>query len=148
MAYFCGFLCICGYHERISEQNSHTATRNVDSSSCASRPGLWIHKSQLLLQQLPLSPIVVNSFLLLTSLGPCLSSSFSDLVGNLVRKPFYVDFAPKQTKQSSDWRTHRNECPPSCQIFVLSSSFFCYCKRYAVATWRNSFFFYFMAYQP
>ena len=46
--YFSSILCICGNRERVTEQNSHTATRNADSSSRASWPGFCVHKSQLL----------------------------------------------------------------------------------------------------
>ena len=41
-----------GYRERVPERNSHTATRNADSSSRAGWPGFWVHKSQLPFQQL------------------------------------------------------------------------------------------------
>ena len=37
-----------GYHERVSDRNSHRATRNADSSSRDGWPGFWVHGSQLL----------------------------------------------------------------------------------------------------
>ena len=46
--HFSNILCIFGYSERVPERNSHTVTRNADSSSCAGWPGFWIHKSELL----------------------------------------------------------------------------------------------------
>ena len=49
--HFSGILCC---HERVFEQNSHTATRNADSSRVG-WPGFWVHWSQLLLQEPPLS---------------------------------------------------------------------------------------------
>ena len=93
------FLCC---HERVLEQNSYSDTRKADSSSCADRPGLWLHKSKLLLQQLPLSDrclyvTVGNSPLLLTALGPCLYSSCSSLLGNITRKLFV--WASHQSRQ-------------------------------------------------
>ena len=33
LALFCVFLCTNGYRQRVSKKNSHTATRNADSSS-------------------------------------------------------------------------------------------------------------------
>ena len=90
--HFPSILCFCVCHKHVLE-NSNTATRNADSSSHAHRPGLWYHRLQLLTQQLPfsdhcLSPTVAYCSLLLTALGPCLSLSFSGLVGNLAHKPF------------------------------------------------------------
>ena len=92
-ALLCGFLCIYGYHERVSVWNSHTVTRNADSSSRVGWPGFWVHRFQLLAWQLPFSDChffltVANSFLLFTALGPCLSLSSSGLIGNLAHKPF------------------------------------------------------------
>ena len=39
------FCASVGYHECVSKQNSHTATRNTDSSSHIGQPGLWVHRS-------------------------------------------------------------------------------------------------------
>ena len=97
------FLAFSGYRERVPERNSHTVTRNADSSPRAGWPGFWIQKSRLLasaavpLSDRRLSLFVANSSLL-TALGPCLFSSSSGLVWNLARKPFVWGFAPKQTK--------------------------------------------------
>ena len=76
------------------------------------------------LQQPPLSDrslslTVANSYLLIT-IGLCLSSSSSGLVGNLAGKLFV--WASHQNRQRSPLTgTHphplpQNECPPSCHI--------------------------------
>ena len=123
LALFCGFLCICGYCECVSERNSHTAARNAGSSSRVGWPGFWVHWSQFLLQQPPLSdyrlsPTVANSSLLMTALGPCLSSSSSSLVGNLARKPsVWVSRQSKQKNPLTGDHPHpqkRMTPPPSC----------------------------------
>ena len=86
---FLAFLCICGYRERVSERNSHTGTRNADPSF---RADLWVDKSQLLLQQFPLSDrhlsLTVANSSFFSALGSYLSSSSSGPVGNLACKPF------------------------------------------------------------
>ena len=109
LAVFYGFLRICGYRKHVSKRNSHTATGNTDSSSCIGWPGFWVHRSQLLTQQLPffdgcLSLTVVNFFLLLTALGPCLSSSSSSLVGNLTHP--LCEFRAKNRQRNLLTGTH------------------------------------------
>ena len=118
---FLALLCICGYRERVSERNSHTIIRNADWSSRAGRPGLWVHKSKLHLQQFPrrLSLTAANSSLF-TALGTCLSSSSSGLVGNLARKPFvWVSRQNRQRNPLTGAYPHphpqpQNVCPPLC----------------------------------
>ena len=117
-----GILCFCGWPERVLEQNSHTATWNADLSSRICWPGLWVHRFQLLLQQLPLSncylSLTVTHSSLFTALGPCLSSFSSSLVGNLARKPFvWVSRQNRQRHPLIGSHSHPcNKCSPSCYI--------------------------------
>ena len=103
---FCASVSVTSVY---SNKNSHTATGNADSSSRARRPYLWVHRSLFIAQQPPFSDrrlsLTVANFLLLTALGPCLSSSSSGLVRNLARKPFVWVSRTKHSKESSDWRT-------------------------------------------
>ena len=139
LALFCGFLCICGYREHVSEWNSHTATRNTDLSSHIGWPGFCIHWSQLLLQQPPLSLSLwrlpfANSSLLLTVLGPCLSLSSSCLIGNFVHKCF-VWFSCQSRQRNPLTGAHpQKQMPPSpchktcilCCIKMWHSSIYTY----------------------
>ena len=75
-------------------------------------------------------PVLTCSLLLSTlfyrlscpfSMGPCLPSSSSGLVGNLAREPFV--WVSRQNRQrdpltGTHTHTHRNEILPSCQIWV------------------------------
>ena len=111
-------------HERVLEQNSHTATQNADSFSRAHRPNLWVHRSQLLAQLPPFSDR--RLFLTVTP-----SLFFVDCPGTLPFLIFFrsrrksraqalcVGFAPKQAKESSDWLSPapsptETNAPPSC----------------------------------
>ena len=58
------------------------------------------------------------SLLLLTALGPCLSSSSSGLVGNLACKPE----ADKGILWLALTHTHRNECPPCVWMLTIFQS--------------------------
>ena len=103
-----GLLCS---HERVLEQNPHTATWNADSFSRAHRPGLWVHRSAprsaaAFLWPLPFQDCR-NSYLLLTALGPCLSSSSSGLVRNLTREPFvWVSHQSRQRNRLTGTHPH------------------------------------------
>ena len=63
-------------------------------------------------------PVLFFAFLSSLSLGPCLPSFSSSLVGNLAHKPFV--WVLRQTDKGILWlalthtHTHRNECPTSC----------------------------------
>ena len=79
---FQAFCASVSFTSVYSNKNPHTATRSADSSSRTRWPGFWVHMFHLLAQQSPfsdhhLSLTVTNSYLLLTALGPCLSSSSS-----------------------------------------------------------------------
>ena len=87
-------------------------SESTGSSSHLSRPSASPDFCRLLYS--------VDCSILSTSLfsrGTFLTSSSSGLVEDLVRKPF-VGFAPKQTKESSDWHlpTPTQWMPTSCHI--------------------------------
>ena len=84
-----------GYRERVSVRNSHTATRNPDSSSHVGRL-----RSYLLAQQPPLS--------FPTSVDCPGTLPFLDFFRSRRRsraQALCVGFAQKQTKESSDWHS-------------------------------------------
>ena len=109
---FVTFLESCAslsYREHAFERNSHPATRNADSYSHVGQPSLLVHRpKQSPFSDCRLSPTSVDCSLLLTALfyqipcstlGPCLPSSFSSLVGDLGHKCFV--WVSRQNRQKN-----------------------------------------------
>ena len=86
-----------------------------------------------------LSLTVANSYLL-TALGPCLSSSSSDLVGDLARKSsVWVSRQNRQRNPLSGAHPHshtQNECSPSCHTIQLVGTLPVY-RRLQKNYWRK-----------
>ena len=118
---FCAFVAITSeYPNEILTQLPGTLTHPLKLADQASGP--TSPKPSLLQPPLfdrRLSLTVANSTLL-TSLGPCLSSSSSSLVWNLARKPFvWVSCQNRQRNPLTGSHPHPhplNECSPSCHI--------------------------------
>ena len=73
-------------------------------------------------------------------LGPCLSSSSSGLVRNLMHKPFvWVTRQNRQRNPLTGAQTHpQNDCPPSCYICSLNTSWSWKCLWQSAGVTLNS----------
>ena len=109
-----------GLRERVLEQNSHKATRNADSFS---QPGIFKDLSRLSASSNFCRLVCSLDWSVLPPSLDCsvLPTDLRDLPSLVLfrsrrrsrAQALCVDFAPKQTKGSSDWHPH-NECPTSC----------------------------------
>ena len=127
---FLAFCASVGYRESVFGPNSHTPTRNADSSSHVGQPSLWsTGPCNYLLSSLDfcwlLSPAdcpcsidcsVLSTALVSLALGPYLPSSSSGLVDNLARTPFA--WFSRQNRQrdpltGTHWYPHPHKLMPS-----------------------------------
>ena len=106
VGYFSCTLCFWGFHKHVLEQNSHTATRNADSSQ--------LHARQLPCSDRRLSLTVANPFLLLTAQGLAFPRLLPVLYEISRARPLcgFHAKADKGILWHSHTHIHRNECPP------------------------------------
>ena len=114
--HFSGILCICGCHElysnKISTQLSGTLTHPyalADPASGSTGPNSSFSSCLSLTVAFPWLSLTTLCF----ALEPCLSLSFSGLIGNLTHKPFvWVLHQNRQRNPRTGAHPHpQNECP-------------------------------------
>ena len=119
LALFCASVAIASmYPSKIPTQLPGTLTHPLTLADPASGSTIPNSSFSSCLSLTVAFPLTVVNFSLFTTLGPCLSSSSSGLVGNLVRKLF-VQFSRQNRQRNPLTGAHphphpQNEYPLSC----------------------------------